>query len=102
MIKRILLVVWLLLCGLVPLIVQWGAHDADEAFLLLMIVLTAPSGFLLTGFLSILFMLLHKTLGLEVPESRILDAVYWVLFVMVGYVQWFIVLPWFSKKIKRA
>jgi hypothetical protein len=99
--KKILLIIWLVLCGLVPLFVRWGAHDAEESFFLLMVMLTFPSGFLLAASLDILFGLLGKA-GVYVPGNYVFYIVLWLLFAFIGYVQWFVIVPWIIRKFKKA
>jgi len=88
--------VWLLLCVSVLVFgwIQRDIHDMPEAFSYFMIALTFPAGFLaaLSGsFISQAF---------NTPYSPFWDLVpFWFLATVLGYMQWFIILPWLYKKV---
>jgi hypothetical protein len=66
-----------------------------------MIILTVPIGYglgTLHGFLSLL---LYKSWGIMIPRLYA-DVIEWILFVLAGYFQWFVLVPWLYRKAARG
>lgn len=95
-------VVWVLLAVVVlvlTLIYHGPAYkDATEAETLLMLALSFPSGWLVVLLLVGMVGGWRHLFGSEVPE--LLFAVFsWVLWTAIGYVQWFVFVPWGARKL---
>jgi len=97
---RSLLGLWFAVCiaVLVFAFVQRDIHDTDIAVVWF---LTLPIGYGLTAFLGFVFMLLYETFGVVVPGGFLFNSLLWVLFVVVGYFQWFLIVPWAYRKVRK-
>jgi hypothetical protein len=89
MAKRVLLSLWIVACVAVLAfaIVKRGYDDIDIAFTYFMLFLTFPAGLavgLLFGGLSSF---------VSIPGGITFVAFAWPTFLIVGYFQWFVVLP---------
>lgn len=109
--KNYLKVIWLFACIAVLIweFLSCGQQSHPglraECLLLaggLMVVLTFPVGLLWVwlvsgaGYLLALF-------GIESPAGpSVVDLVVWVGFVLVGYFQWFVFLPWSIQKVRAS
>jgi hypothetical protein len=95
--KRGLLLLWLVACAavLVFAVSQREFSDMDIAFTYFMFFLSAPAGFAvgyLFGFASIF---------ISLPSGLVYALVTWPLFVVLGYLQWFVFTPWLYRTAKR-
>lgn len=99
---RILLGIWFIACVAVLMLalLQRDIHDTDIGVAWLMTFLTLPVGYGLAAFLSFVLMLLYDTFGLVVPGGFLFNSILWLLFVSVGYGQWFLIFPWAYRKLK--
>jgi len=104
MFGRSLLGLWFAACVavLVFAFVQRDIHDTDIAVAWFMIFLTLPIGYALAAFLGFIFMLLYETFGLVVPGGFLFNSLSWLLFVAVGYLQWFLIVPWAYRKVRKS
>ena len=105
----ILKIIWIL-ASVFLLVVTLFRYTPDPAndigiFLLYgMLFLSFPTSLLVAGLLA-LISLLQDNLG--VPLLDLISSNYagyflmWLLFFAAGYVQWFVLLPWFLKKWKN-
>jgi hypothetical protein len=102
--SRGLLTLWLAAClaVLVFAFVQRRVPDADIVVAYLMLALTFPVGFLVAAVLSLAFAAIDSSFGLTVPGGFTSNAATWVLFVIAGYLQWFVVVPWVVPKFRVA
>lgn len=101
MVAKILKVVWVL-CSVVVLAVTLSSYapgPASDAGIFLvygMLILAFPGGFLVAGLFA-LVVVLQEQLGL--PLLDVIDSNYigfcvmWLAFFIVGYLQWFVLLP---------
>lgn len=101
-VTKVLKVVWFLACFAV---LVWGLFAcgqqanstlrAECALLgaIIMVLLTLPSGILWWLLLSGTGYVL-SLIGIEIGASAIADLVAWLGFVVVGYLQWFKLVPW--------
>ncbi len=99
-----LLFIWLIAClaTLVFAFVQREIHDASIVFAYLMIFLTFPLGYALAAFVGAISFGLYSTMGIVMPDGFIPNLVWWVMFVAVGYLQWFVLVPWLFRKLHRS
>lgn len=101
----IIRILWLLAAVTVLVITLYlydpkTAKDADLLLLYGMLALAFPSGFLVAAFVALL------SYVEEVSGVPLINAVYgraiitliWLFFVVVGYIQWFGLLPWLVRK----
>lgn len=97
---RVIAVTWLLLCigVLVFAWVQKDINDMPIAFLWLMVFLTAPIGIVITALDGV-----AGAMGITNQPFWEM-ALLWVVFVVAGYVQWFVFLPsvWGHFRAQRA
>ena len=103
LVGRVLLSVWLLLCVAVLAFAffQRGVHDMPVAATWFMMLLSAPIGFVAVALAGYGTSLLTEAAGLPYePFVNFLPL--WVVAVCVGYLQWFIVLPWLARKVLRV
>lgn len=84
--------------------VRTSHHDISVFFICAMLLLTFPAGFLVAGLLALLiFVQEHARVPLlDWVRSPLLGvSLTWGLFVCAGYLQWFRLLPWLFRKMKR-
>jgi hypothetical protein len=89
--------IWLLLCVAVLAFgwIQRDIHDMPEAFIYLMIALTIPAGYLVAIAVS------YIPQAPNIPYYPFWDLMpFWLLSTVLGYVQWFILVPWLRRKIQ--
>jgi hypothetical protein len=67
---------------------------ADTVLFLAMFVLTFPSGFAAVG-----FTIIYSQIMSERPTNSMDLIIIWIVFVAVGYIQWFKLLPWIASKL---
>jgi hypothetical protein len=98
------LFLWLGVCiaVLVFAFVQREIHDADIAFTYLMLFLTFPLGWGLTALIGVLFSILYSLFSVVVPGGFVPNLAVWFFFVAVGYFQWFVLIPWLYRKVKKS
>lgn len=101
---RISLLIWFVACVLVLVFafVQRKIDDTDIAFTYFMLYLTFPVGYLLAAIAGFVLFSLHDAYGIVAPGGFIPNLVAWVLFVVVGYLQWFVLLPWLVRRFRGA
>ena len=110
--KRLIVVVWL--CACIFVMADFlqrnytegaefsGTVESRIGFLMLMVVLTFPSGFMVVVLSLVLGHIFNGCCSFG-PEPGIFEVIgYWIIFVAFGYVQWFVVLPVFKNKIADA
>ena len=95
--KRALLFLWLVACAAVLAfaVSQRGYSDMDIAFTYFMFFLSAPAGFAV-GYLFGL-----ASIFISLPGGLVYALVTWPLFVVLGYLQWFVFAPWFYLTTRR-
>ncbi|OGW66735.1 MAG: hypothetical protein A3H49_03875 [Nitrospirae bacterium RIFCSPLOWO2_02_FULL_62_14] len=107
---RLVFALWLTAClaVLVFAFIQREIHDMIIGFWYFMLFLTFPLGYVLSvviGWLSYLVYLIFdsSTQGGSLPDSIsfLPVLIYWVLFVAVGYYQWFVLLPRLVNRFRR-
>jgi hypothetical protein len=100
---RVLASIWLSAC--VALLIfafkQKHIHDMPEAFLLLLIMLSFPIGYVASALVGLLWAGISAMLGLSYHPFADLIPV-WVVVVSLGYCQWFIALPWLVRRFRRS
>ena len=99
---RILATLWLTACLGVLLFayVQQGIHDMPIAFFWFMAFLSAPIGSFFGALVGGGWSLLTDAIGsIYHPFLDLLPM--WITFVVVGYFQWFVALPWVIIKILK-
>jgi hypothetical protein len=74
------------------------AQDADLIITYGMLGLAFPSSVIVAGAIALLA---NATPLVDAYYGRFAIVVIWMLFVAVGYVQWFIALPWAVRKLRR-
>jgi uncharacterized membrane protein YedE/YeeE len=85
---------WVLACAIVLGLAIWMSEypDAEIPYIYLMYCLTVPAGFgvaLLFALASNFFL---------IPGGLVSILVSWPLFVVLGYLQWFLFVPWAYRK----
>jgi ABC-type multidrug transport system permease subunit len=96
-IKYLLLITWLSFC--VYSLISFYNNDHHEAEALLfgvMSLLTYP-----ICYLVFLFSWLLDTLNIAIPDNNLTIFISWVIFVLLGYYQWFILIPKIFRWIRR-
>ncbi|MEN9868476.1 MAG: hypothetical protein RL748_4066 [Pseudomonadota bacterium] len=96
---------WLLgalLALLVSLIAYDGKPNSDVDLLLgyVMLTLSLPSGLIAASAFSLIGQIVYATTGYIFTTSYELIVVTWLIFLITGYVQWFVFLPWLWRKWK--
>ena len=101
---RVLSVLWLAACiaVLVFAFMRRDIRDTDIAVAWFMIYLAFPIGYGLTALLSFLFMLLYESFGLVVPGGFVFNLLSWLVFVTCGYFQWFMLVPWAYRRVRKS
>jgi len=101
---RFLLGLWFAACVavLVFAFLQRQLDDTDIAVLYLLIFLTFPIGYGLAAFLGYALMQVYEWLGVMVPGGFVANLFSWLLFVAIGYFQWFLAIPWAYRKVKES
>ena len=101
---RIPLFIWFTVCLLVLVFafVQRDIHDTDIAFTYFMLYLTFPVGYLLAYLAGFVLMSLNHAYGIVAPGGFVPNLVAWVLFVIAGYFQWFVLLPHLVRRFRGA
>ncbi|MFT3664281.1 hypothetical protein [Piscinibacter sp.] len=106
--SRILLAVWLVLCCAVLSLTLYAYEpgprsDAGVLFAWAMLALTFPSGLLVSGSIAILANINDGTLLALINDAPpwIGFTILWLAFCAIGYLQWFRLIPWFWRKLRR-
>lgn len=74
--------------------------DIEVLFAWSMIFLTFPSGLIFAGLFSIVADCLDKFFAVVLYTSYLSLVLSWAGFLLLGYLQWFKLLPWLVRKIK--
>ena len=98
-------VVWLVASVAVLVITLWlydpqTARDADVVLVYGMLALAFPAGFVVAAFVAVLAYAEEAT-GVPLINAnygRGMIGLMWFCFVVVGYLQWFRLLPWLMEK----
>lgn len=93
--KRFVLFVWLFACVLVLLVPMRDIHNGEAhiLFVMLMIVLTFPIGYVLISMMGLAGFLMDRYLGAALPSNEVMLGPLWLLLLMAGYYQWFVWMP---------
>ncbi|MCX9158568.1 hypothetical protein OPU71_20845 [Niveibacterium sp. 24ML] len=79
--------------------IQQDIHDMPVAFMWLMILLSFPTGALGAALVGIVWPPLSSFFGFE--YQPFLDLLpYWVALAGLGYLQWFVAVPWLFRKVR--
>lgn len=80
-----------------------GRPNSDAGLLLLysMLVLSFPAGLVFTMLVAGLYAALQSAFSVVVPTSYLEMAFEWTGFFIVGYLQWFRLVPFLSNKVRR-
>jgi len=101
---RVVLVLWLIACVavLVQSYIERNTSEQGMVLSFFMIGLTFPSGY---AFVLFVFAPIFKFL--EAQEVHFLNErgftpllIVWLLFGTVGYLQWFVLIPWLARKLE--
>src|ERR1043166_2223840 len=97
--RKLLTALWLVAWA--ALFITWGvvidARDSDVVLFFGMVVLSFPSSLLLVGLLRTL-----APFGFGFPEGVSGHYMGVGLFILLGYVQWFILIPWLIRGLRQA
>ena len=107
MLRRILQILYVLAC-LIVLIATLTTYapgpnsDIMKLFIVCMLALGFPSSLLVSGIFTLLILLQEQFNGelLKLINDYVGITLLWIVFVVVGYWQWFLALPWFWRKLK--
>jgi uncharacterized membrane protein YedE/YeeE len=106
---RLLIGVWVslaLVCLILALILfhdfpinEGRPNDGVESVLgYFMLVLCFPSGWISLALIKLVQTIASATTGKVIPTSYAWLTVEWLVFLVTGYVQWFVLLPWLLRK----
>jgi len=95
LVGKILASIWVTACVSVPIFafVNRDIKDTDIVVISAMLFLTFPVGIAFVGLVTLVLMALDSLLGVTVPSGFIFNFVIWVPMAILGYVQWFLLLP---------
>lgn len=74
--------------------------DADQALTLSMIMLSFPAGLLYAALFAVIARTLHESTGVVVESSYWSMTLSWLAMLLLGYIQWFVVVPWLSRRLR--
>jgi hypothetical protein len=80
---------------------QYQQKDIGIVLGYCMLILTFPSGFLMLAFLGFVLMPIGDALGLTLGFGYAYIILYWIAFLLVGYFQWFKLVPAIWRRIRR-
>lgn len=104
--KKIVVTIWFLLVifiyGWTELTaIQNKNFEASIAFIIYMCILTFPIGLVVPVFWMLIALLLSGTkIGVILENGHLTNFLLWISFVVLGYWQWFILLPKVIQKIR--
>jgi hypothetical protein len=95
LVGKILASIWITACAsvLIFAFVNRDITDTDVVVLSAMLLLTLPTGMAFIGLASLIAMTLDSMLGVTLPGGFIMNLAVWVPMTILGYVQWFLLLP---------
>ena len=95
--------IWLIICGAVLSVPLQDIHNKEAHIIygLLMLGITFPLGYIFAMSIAFIGFSLDKCCGISLPSNEIMLIPTWVGFVVVGYLQWFVFIPWAFRIIKR-
>jgi hypothetical protein len=101
-IGRCLAIIWLLACIalLVSAFKQQHIHDMPEAVIPLLVALSFPIGYFVVIVAGLAWAGASATLHLTYHPFRDLIPI-WVPVVVLGYLQWFVLVPWLFRKLRK-
>ncbi len=94
--------IWLMVCVAilcVPLL-DIDSKQAHAIYGLLILGITFPLGYLFAMLIAFIGYSIDKCCGVMLPSHETMLIPTWVGFVVVGYLQWFVFIPWLVKKLK--
>ena len=94
--------IWLIICSAilcVPLF-NFDNKESHVYYGLLILGITFPLGYLFAMSIAFIGFSLDKCCGISLPSNESMLIPTWIGFVLVGYFQWFILIPWVSRKLK--
>jgi len=100
---RIWKIIWIFLCVVVYLISmiffdKWPNGEASIFLAITMFVLTFPLGLILFLLVNCVAYVLYTKFGISAPENYFALTVTWIVFVVVGYFQWFVLIPYLKRR----
>lgn len=104
--RRTLNTAWFVIWCAALLVTLWGTtyqsqRDLDLVLTWFMIVISFPSSLLTVFITSGLSYLWHEVFHF-VGYSKIAEIIInWLIFVSVGWFQWFVVVPWIISKVRK-
>lgn len=81
--------------------VQRAIHDMPEAFYWIMIFLTFPTGLVIMYVFGVIIYILTEMIGLDFGSSFAGLVFTWVVLVVGGHFQWFVLAPRVFNRIRR-
>jgi len=99
---KVIAVTYLVAClaVLVFAVVGREIRDTDIVVAYAMLLLSFPAGFVVAALFAAVGYVLFETFGIIVPGGLASNAVAIITLSVVGYGQWFIVVPWLYRKAK--
>ena len=104
--RQLAKIVWVFLCVMVLMVTLYKFDhrpDSDISDFLIwsMLILSAPSGVFVLLLNASLAYMLYSALAITIPSTYLTLGVTWLLYFIIGYFQWFCLLPRIAAK-KRA
>lgn len=75
-------------------------RDTDIVVAYAMLFLSFPAGYLVAALFAAVGYVLYEAFGIIVPGGLTSNVVTVIAFAVVGYAQWFILVPWLYRKVK--
>ena len=75
--------------------------DISQFLFYAMLVLSFPSSLVVGVLLSYATIALHSAFGIEIESSYLSITLLWAALGIVGYLQWFVLVPFITERIRR-
>jgi hypothetical protein len=104
---RILCALWLAVCAycLIWTFLKRDTNvngEVDLGFTLAMLLFTFPIGYVLASAASFIIRILYDSWGIVIPGGFLSNTISWIILVPAGYFQWFVLIPWICRKLKKS
>ena len=105
--RQLVKIGWIFLCVIVLMVTldkfdHRPDSDISDFLIWSMLVLSAPSGILILLLNASLAYILYSALAITIPTTYLTLSVTWLLFFIIGYAQWFYLLPRVAAKSRAS